>query len=145
MFKDTLKVTGKLRLKVFENGVLIQDYEGPNLVVKGGKQSILNILDSGGPGFFIQNIAFGTNGTAPADSDNTITGAYQKPILGNVVLVPDITFNFDLLSGEANGMTIQEFGLMTNTAVLFARKTGISINKTASVTIAGAWTISLQP
>lgn len=144
MFKDGLKITGKVHIKVYENGVLVQEHIDNNLVVKGGKQAILNILDSGGPGFFIQNVAFGTNGTAPADSDTTITGAYQKPLIGSSILAPDITFNFDLNSGEANGMTIQEFGLMTNTAILFARKTGISVNKTSSVTITGAWTISLS-
>lgn len=142
--KDSIKITGRLHLKVYENGVLVKEYNGKNLVVKGGKSLILNMMATGSPSFFVQKVGFGTNATAPADGDNALTAAFIKPIASAVVASPDITFTFTLNSGEANGLAIAEFGLLSDTNILFARKTGITVNKTASVTINGTWIVSLN-
>lgn len=144
MGKDSIKITGKFRLDVYENGKLVKRYVDKNLVVKGGRQAILNVM-AAGTGFIMQDISFGTNGTAPVDADNAITAPYTKPLSAVNIVYPDVTFDFNLGGGEANGMTIQEFGLKTNTGALFARKTGISVNKTSSVTMVGAWTITVSP
>ncbi len=52
-----------------------------------------------------------------------------------------MTFAFTLNTGEANGKTIQEFGLLCSDGTLFARKTRGGIVKADDISIAGTWTI----
>ena len=143
--QDAIKITGEFHLKVFENGNLINEFTDKNLVVKGGKDVIAAMLVNGTPSFLIDKISYGSNSTAPANSDVApLTNNFDKLLDSSSVLSSVCTFNFSLLTSENNGATIEEFGLLLNGGVLFARKTGLTINKNNTISIAGTWTVTIS-
>lgn len=136
---------GNLAVKVYNGKRIIQRFSEKNLVVQAGKTNITKLL-AGAAGERIAKIAIGTS-AAPATVDDTeITDAFIKNIAQ--WSFPDaqtVQFNFDILNAEGNGIVIREFGLLTTTNKLFARKirTG-EIEKTSAIRIVGSWTISIN-
>lgn len=139
-----LKPTGWFRLEVFRHGRLIDIVDEPNLVVAGASQ--VNALLVGGSiaNNSITQIAYGTNGAAAVSGNTAITAPYTKPVDG--VTFPatnQAAFAFSLGSGEANGMAIMEFGLLTASGTLYARKVrGAALNKASDLAFSGTWTLS---
>lgn len=134
---------GKFYLEIVKNGVIIEKYTDNNLVVNGGRSSVMALLGSGTVAKQLTKIAVGTNGTAPAGGDTAITGAFTKS-LGTVSFptISSVKFDFSILAGEANGIAIAEFGLLSTDDTLFARKTREVINKNSDIILNGSWTIS---
>lgn len=138
------KPTGFFSIDVFVGGELVDHFEEHNLIVDNSKQIHAKLL---GGAFTNQNVAqigFGTNGTAPAVGNTSLTGAYLKAI--DTVSYPatnQVQFNFSLASSENNGMAIMEFGLFTAGGTLYARKIrSAALNKDTDVSINGSWIIS---
>lgn len=114
-----------------------------NLIVVGGYEAAAQAL-AGIAGAKIQQVAVGTNGTAPTGSDISITNpvvvqvqSVEYPAVGTV------RFNFMLEYADAVGMSIREFGLFTADGRLFSRKVRQPIEKTAQMSIVGAWEINM--
>jgi hypothetical protein len=148
MIKDLLNAKGVFGFTILDakTGDILQKYEDNNLVVTLGHGNIAKLLGGNPSGLAITKIALGTNGTPPALTDNTITGAFTKSI--TAVSYPDtnsVRFSWEIDATEANGMTIREFGLLTSSDVLCARKVRDGeIVKTAAVRLVGTWKITIN-
>lgn len=136
--------TGIFSVKVIHDatGELLEEYTAENLIVGGGKAAQAALVAGAPIGKKVITIGFGTDGTPPANSDTTLTASYTKAI-GSATF-PDATsvlFSWTLGTSEANGMAIQEFGLLTYDSTLFARRTRAVINKTSDLRLEGTWKI----
>lgn len=142
---EQLTMKGVFRLTAIEaaTGRIIEQYEDRNLVVNGGRTAVTRLLGGDVTNRSVTKIAFGTNGTAPAATDTAITGAFTKA-LGAVSYptISSVRWDWTLETSEANGTTIQEFGLLTAGDVLFARKTRQAIVKTVDIRLVGTWEIT---
>lgn len=139
----TIRPTGRFVLNVYRGGRLIEHIDEPNLVLTSASQ--INALLAGGTvtGNSVATIGYGTNGTAPVVGNTALTGAYTKALDG--VTFPgggQAAFAFSLGSGEANGVAIIEFGLLTTAGVLYARKTrSAALFKASDISFSGTWTL----
>lgn len=136
--------SGHFVLDIFRGGKLIEHFEEKNLIVDGSKQIHARLLGGDVTNRSVTQFAVGTNGTAPAGGNTTITGAFAKAV-DNVTypLVNQVQFAFSLAAGEANGMAILEFGLLTAAGALYARKVrAAALNKDADISLSGTWTIT---
>jgi Flp pilus assembly protein TadG len=135
--------TGRLICRAYRNGVLIDTLDDANLVVTASKQIQCNALGNTS-GWTITQMGFGTNGTNPALTDTALTGQYAKAF--DSVTFPatnQVQFNFSLGVNEANGLSIQEFGLLTTNGKLFARKVRLAaLVKQSDITLSGSWIIT---
>ncbi|MDN3365886.1 hypothetical protein QQO24_01705 [Ralstonia pseudosolanacearum] len=131
-------------LRVYRRGELIELFEEKNLIVIGSQQAHAKLLGGDVANQSVTRIGFGTNGAAPIFANTVLTGAYAKGI--DTVSYPatnQVQFAFSLGTGEANGMAIAEFGLLTTVGTLYARKTrSLPLNKEDDITLAGTWTVS---
>lgn len=145
IFNDAIgRPEGIFTLNVFRGGKLIETYEDKNLVVDLSKQQLARLIGGDVTNRSITKIGFGTNGTAPAAGNTTLTDAYVK-LLGGVSYpaTNSVEFAFTLGTTEANGKSIMEFGLFTGGDVLFARKTRLgAIVKDSDLSLAGSWRIN---
>lgn len=134
---------GILTLQIFRKGELIEEV-GYNLVVDLSKQQLARLIGGDVANRSITKIGFGTSGTAPAAGNTSLTDAYVKA-LGAVTYPATnaVQYAFTLGTSEANGKSIQEFGLFTAGDVLFARKTRAgAIVKDSDLSLSGTWRIN---
>lgn len=135
--------TGHLICRAYRNGKLIDVLDDANLVVTASKQIQCNALGNTS-GWTITQMGFGTNGATPVLTDTALTGQYAKAF--DSVTFPatnQVQFNFSLGVSEANGMSIQEFGLLTTNTKLFARKVRLAaLVKQSDITLSGSWIIT---
>lgn len=136
--------SGRFLLKVFRRGILIEEVDENNLIVDGSKLIHAKLLGGTVTNNSVTQIGFGTNGTAPSGGNTSLTGQYAKNL--DSVSYPasnKVQFNFSLASGEDNGQSIMEFGLLTGSGALYARKVRSSaLNKDTDISLSGTWTIS---
>lgn len=120
----------------------VQDEE--NLVVDLARTALAHLIGGDVSQRSVGQIAFGSNGAAPAIGNTLITNAFTKPV--DAVTFPaagQVAFAFSLGPAEANGLLIAEFGLMTAGGQLFARRTrAAALPKDADLAFSGAWTLS---
>ena len=140
---EQLTMKGTLSLRVYDSqDNLIDEYEETNLIVNTGKQALSTLLASATAGKRVTKIGFGTDGTAPAIGNTSLTSPFVKDLDG--FTYPDSTavvFSWSLATSEANGKAIQEFGLICFDNSLFARRTRSVINKTSDLRLEGTWKI----
>lgn len=126
---------------------LIETYLDNNLVVNLGRYSLCRLLSNNAPGdYFIDQIAFGEGNVAPTTNDVTLQSLpnpyYIKPIIDYTESgLTTIIFNWELLTHEANGLMISEYGLYSHGEILFARKIRSVIEKKVNVILEGYWKI----
>lgn len=140
---DKHSLRGVFRLRVYKNGSLIQEYADNNLIVNAAKVSLANLLSGDGGSKIVTKIGFGTSGTAPASSDTALTNPYIKAVVGHSYpAIGQVEFSWNLLTSEANGLQIKEFGLISDDGTLFARKVRTeAIPKADDISIEGQWLI----
>lgn len=133
---------GTLLIRVYRHGRLLRVERASNLVVDGAYTVIANLL-GGTPNKAITQFGVGTSGTPPAAGNTQLTGAVLVPIVA--VTYPQaghVNFDWELSAGDANGLSIREFGLLTADGTLVSRKTrAAAIQKTDAVSLAGTWTL----
>jgi hypothetical protein len=144
-------MTGMLNYKVFKNGVLIEDVKGANLILNGARNQMARLIAGDFSDRNITKIAVGVNGTPPAVTNETLTGTFMKDIDGySFPAIGQVQFDWSLETTEANGMSILEFGLMSEDGTLFSRriredKDGNPINKPINkeddISVIGQWII----
>jgi hypothetical protein len=136
---------GQFRLKVYRKGKLIETYEDHNLIVDGAKAALALMLAGQGDGKNVTSIAFGTRGDVPVPEDTEITEPFTKAVTSiSFPATGQVQFNWNLLTTEANGKAILEFGLLLADGTLFARKTRAEpINKDSDIALEGQWLITL--
>lgn len=144
--QDFVTIKGEFTLFVHDKaGRIIEKYIDKNLIVNVAKTSMSKLVGGNGANKNITKIAFGTNGTAPDVADTIITGSVTKSISGGSITYPEfnsVQFAFTLDYADANGMSITEFGLLSNDDSLFARKTRSAIAKTVDIKFTGTWKIT---
>lgn len=144
-----LNLKGRLKLNVFKhvdgNKILIDSFEDDNLIVLSGKQLLTFLLAGESGSHRITKVGVGENPSSPYWSDTGLTNAFIKNVSGYTLLEPTVVqWNFSILPGDANGLTISEFGLFSTGGQLFARKVRLPvIPKDDSVSLDGDWTIWL--
>lgn len=138
------KPSGLLILDVFRRGTLIEHFEQKNLIVDASKDVLAHLLGGSVTNRSVTQIGFGTNGTAPVGGNTALTGSYVKAL--DSVTYPStgtVQFSFSLATGEANGMAILEFGLLTAGGTLIARRVrSAALNKDTDLTLNGTWQIT---
>ncbi len=138
-----LAPSGTLQYDVFRAGRLIESRCDRNLVVAGSKLLLARLLGGDVTGRSVTRIGFGTGGAPPVSADAALTAAYTKNTGAPAYTATAVTFPFTLDSGEANGLAIIEFGLLSTSGTLFSRRVrGSAINKAADISFIGSWTIS---
>ena len=114
---------GILNYKVFKNGFLIEDVKGANLILNGARNQMARLIAGDFTDRHITKIAVGVNGTLPVVTDTAITGSYIKELDGHSFpAMGQVQCNWSLGTSEANGMSIIEFGLMSEDGTLFSRR-----------------------
>jgi hypothetical protein len=88
----------------------------------------------------VTQIAFGES-SAPANIlDSSLTNQYAKAITSATFpSAGQVDINWSLEEDEENGKSITEFGLLTESDVLFARKVREVIEKTVDIRLEGKW------
>lgn len=136
--------SGLFELRVFRRGALIEEWADRNLVVDNYKLTHARLLGGDVTNRSVTKISLGTNGTAPAAGNTAITSPFTKAV--SSVTYPatnSVRFSFSILTSEANGMAILEFGLLTAGDLLYARKTrSAALNKESDISFTGTWTIT---
>jgi hypothetical protein len=91
----------------------------------------------------ITHVAIGTDGTPPQGDNTGITEPLVKEITGfTYPAIGQVQFGWELSEAEGNGMSICEFGLLTDDGNLFARRTrNAPINRDSDIRIEGFWKI----
>lgn len=122
---------------------------GYNLFLDGGRQALVQAFGNTSPlgNYVATHFCIGTGTVAPNVSDvglvNQIeftTGVTTKLIGGVTFPFPfGVEFSLPLAAGEANGYLITEFGLLTDSGILLARKTDVGINKQSSFAPSILW------
>lgn len=135
---------GRIYVEVRRRGELVDVMHEKNLIVSGASAVFASLLGGTSQSVnAVTQIGFGTNGTAPASGNSSLTGAYTKAI--DSVTYPvagTVQFNFSLGTGEDNGMAILEFGLFTAAGTLVSRRVRSSaLNKGTDVSLTGNWQI----
>lgn len=144
MNESLSKLKGRFEMFVSDlSGNIIEHYIDENLVVNGGRTTVMLLLGSASSAKQLTKLSVGTNGTPPVGTDTAITGAFTKN-LGTVSYptISSVKFDWTLGAGEANGIAISEFGLLCTDNTLFARKVREVINKNSDIILTGNWTIS---
>lgn len=147
MMKEHKNITGHVTLAVHcaHTGRIVESYEGQNLIVAGGQLLIARLLGGDAAGKPVSKIGFGTNSVPPLLADTALTGAYVKAIDGVTYPEPNsIRVSWSLNADEANGMNINELGLLNADNLLVARKVRNSIAKTADIALVGTWKLTFN-
>lgn len=149
---DGVNIKGELHLRVVDHeGNVLQQFAFNNLVVNNGKLNVAKLLGGDAAGKKIDTVGVGTSATAAAVTDTTLTGSFTRAVNGNTaysaITYPangQVQFAFTIQTSEANGMTINEFGLLNTNGDLCARKVlSTSISKTSAFAIEGEWIIKV--
>jgi hypothetical protein len=108
-----------------------------------GREKLCFLLGNAAGFNWVNLVGVGENNTTPTVADTGLTNPYIKSI--DSVEYPDPTsvkFIFEFDSGDANGLTIGEFGLIHADNTLFARKVRDFIEKRVDIIIQGDWIIT---
>ena len=140
---DKIQLRGNFLIRVFKNGKLINKYSDHNMIVNLAKESLSKLVAGEGINKQITKIALGTDGATPTPSDEIIKNSYVKNIDGfSYPTSGQIKFNWSIAASEANGMSVLEFGLLSEDGTLFARKIrNEALAKENDISIEGEWTI----
>jgi hypothetical protein len=148
-FIDIFSAKGVLRYNVYRHTaggkILVENFEGHNLIVNGARVQMAYLTAGDVENRNVTQIAFGTSGIQPSMTDTIITNSYKKEVSGfEYPEIGQVKFNWSLGIGEANGLAILEFGLLTTNNVLYARRIrekGLPIYKESDISLEGSWTI----
>lgn len=143
-FSDRVALpTGHFTLEVRRAGALIERTDEANLVVTGARNLLAGLLGGrrAAPGLAL--MGFGTSMVAADFGNAALLLPYTRPFEAVTYADGTVTFGFALPVGEANGLLIGEFGLLSADGVLFARKTRTyaAIPKDINLSLSGTWSI----
>jgi len=116
-----------------------------NLITTVGYSAAAQAL-AGVSGAKVASIGMGVNATPPKLTDTALSSAVTKPfttIAYNPDTTPAVQFNFTIDFLDAVGMTIFEWGLITQDGRLFSRLTRAPIQKTNEMMLVGHWLINM--
>jgi hypothetical protein len=139
---EQIAPVGIFEIKVFDRaGNLVQHAVERNLIVNGGYNALARLLGGDVANRSIDRIAFGDNGTAPAEGNTGLTNPIYKEVTPSYPSTGEVAFAWELDYAEGNGKNIREFGLFTVGTVLFSRKARSVIAKTSDIRLEGTWRV----
>ena len=146
---ENIKIVGDFSMRVFKiinnEKILTETYVDNNKVVTLGKNILRMLMANDGTDNHISQIAFGSDPTEPTIADTNLTDRFIKDVISyDYVDSTAIKFNWELASGESNGLAISEYGLFNNNTILFARKVRTVIQKESDVVLEGDWKITFS-
>jgi hypothetical protein len=141
--RDKGKISGSFRLRVWENGRLVEESGDHNMIVDGARFEMARLAAGDAEGRHIAAIALGTNGAEADAEDAEITEPFVKEIVSVEYPAPgQVRFNWLIGADEANGMEVMEFGLICADGTLYARYVREKpLNKENDFLLEGDWTI----
>lgn len=143
LYPDRIIAKGVFHMKAIRcsDGHVLEDYTDYNLIVNLGRNALSGLL-GGASTAVITKIAVGTNATAPLLTDTALTGSFSKALTSKTYPATGVLqCNWSIESSEANGLSINEFGLLLTGDVLFSRKTRATIVKDNTFRLEGTWKI----
>lgn len=139
---DNAQPVGIFEIRVLDRaGNTIQHAVERNLIVNGGYNAVARLLGGDVTGRSINRIAFGDNGTAPAEDNTSLTNPVFKTVAPSYPSTGEVAFAWELDYSEANGKNIREFGLFCVNNTMFSRKARSVIQKTADIRLEGTWRV----
>ena len=145
MVKDNLKLTGKLKITLFDtNGNVKDSREINNLVVTAGLNFITSRMN-GTSAAVMSHMAVGTGTTAANAADTTLeTELARGALTSAVVSTNTLTFVGDYAAGTGTG-ALTEAGIFNDatTGTMLARTVFAVVNKGASDTMQITWVITI--
>ena len=148
LIKETLKATGMVKVvKTNEHGVVIQEFEVPNLVVTAGKNYIASkIVATTNSPASMTHMGIGTGTATPAASDTTLgTQTGRVSLSGSTVSTNTITYTATFPAGTGDG-AITEAGVFNASSggTMLCRTTFPVVNKASGDTIAITWVVTVS-
>jgi hypothetical protein len=145
---ENLKATGKVRIvKTNAQGIVVQDFEVPNLVVTAGKAHIAaKIAATTNSPAAMTHMGIGTGATSPGASDTTLgTQTGRVSLAGSAVSTNTITYTASFPAGTGDG-AITEAGIFnaSSSGTMLCRTTFPVVNKAAGDTIAVTWVVTVS-
>jgi hypothetical protein len=145
---ENLKATGKVRIvKTNAQGIVLQDFEVPNLVVTAGKAHIAaKIAATTNSPAAMTHMGIGTGATSPGASDTTLgTQTGRVSLAGSAVSTNTITYTASFPAGTGDG-AITEAGIFnaSTSGTMLCRTTFPVVNKAAGDTIAVTWVVTVS-
>jgi hypothetical protein len=145
---ENLKATGKVRIvKTNSQGVVLQDFEVPNLVVTAGKAHIASkIAATTNSPAAMTHMGIGTGATSPGASDTALgTQTGRVSLAGSAVSTNTITYTASFPAGTGDG-AITEAGIFnaSSAGTMLCRTTFPVVNKAAGDTIAVTWVVTVS-
>ena len=147
MMKDYIQGIGKVVMTAtnVKTGEVVNRWEKSNLVVTLGLTNLTKLLAGDVAGLPIAKIGVGSDGTAPALANTTLTNLFIKAISGySYINATTVEFETTIEASEANGLTIREGGLFTTTPVLFSRVVRADLVKTNLIAVNIKWQIKFS-
>lgn len=152
MTQESIKVTGKLMVEHFRDGVLIdkQDFRD-NIVTTVGKNAIATLFNATTAGnALVTHMGFGTGTTAVAVGDTALTtelsgSGYARVAVTRTIPTAGTIQYVSTLTGLTAATTIQEAGLFNaaTAGALFAHQLTGAVNlATASDSIQVTWQVT---
>jgi hypothetical protein len=136
-----LMVNVEISILDVETGALIDKIQKHNLVTLSGRNFIRDLLNRDVPG--LNYFAVGTGTAAPAATNIALGTEIMRGTLTSTTKTDgSLNVKYYLTSGNANGSSLTEAGLFSNTT-LFARLTHTAINKTASIAVTYSWDVGI--
>jgi len=136
---------GKIEIQVYRHGVLIESWEADNQIVNGYRAIHAALVGGNVTTNSVTTIGFGTSTTSALPTDTALTGAFVKAVDSATISATQIVYAFSLAPSEAIGVAIGEFGLLTPSGLLYARKVrAVALApKDSTLSMSGTWTITL--
>ena len=137
--------TGEMAVWIWRHGVLIEATRQPNMVVDAARAVNALLVSGSFSNNAVTQIGFGSTATPPAAGNTGLSvDAYVKAVDLITYQAPNrIAFSISLGTGEANGLALSEYGLLTGNGALYARLVrGAPLTKDASVSLSAVWTIT---
>ncbi len=149
MMNDTLKVTGRVQIDVFNaHGEVVDRREIPNLVVTVGKNFIASSMlktTSNSPAA-MTHLAVGTSATAAAAGDTALGAETGRVALGSATASANVvTYTATFPAGTATGALV-EAGIFnaSSAGTMLCRTTFAVVNKGAADAMSVTWTITVS-
>jgi hypothetical protein len=144
--KEAAAMGGRLTVRVFKDGKLVDSFVDENLIVDGARAQMAHLIGGAVAGRTVTKIAFGTSGTEADYEDDEITEAFVKSISGvSFPTANSARFEWELDVDENNGKAIIEFGLVCEDGTLFSRRVrALPINKEDDISLEGSWEIRFE-
>lgn len=146
--KESLKITGKVTIKVFdENMKLIQEQTSSNLIVSVGKTYLAAWLAAASQaGEFMSYIALGTGNTAPTAGDTGLQSPLSPRVQGVLLSSLNTWQNTATFGPGVCTGTLSEAGLFSaiTSGTMFARNVFAPISKLAGTTVQVVWQVQFN-